>query len=161
MNDPNPDLRRLALRELDRVPYAELRKLRLPVVQGLRRDLDKGAGDLMPIRVLLAGLSRDAGFDPVLTAQLAQAVRKDVPYLGAYATAVIEQRGREGVEMIAQQYLTDPRLSMEVKEKLLQAFAIQHKSARGSLRRFITRRVADVSRADPALKEVAARQFGY
>lgn len=161
VNDPNPDLRRLALQELDRAPYNALKRLRLPKVQGLQRDLDNGDTALTPIRVLLAGLSKDARFGAVLTAKLDAAVAADVPYLGAYATGVIEQTGRAGVERIAQKYLQDARLSIEIKEKLLQALAIQHKSARGSLRRFITRTVAELSRADPALKAAAARQFGY
>ncbi|MEM7753641.1 MAG: hypothetical protein AAF230_09520, partial [Pseudomonadota bacterium] len=89
VNDPNPDIERLALQELDRVPYTTLKALDRPELIGLRQALESIDDDLMPIRVLLAGLSKDRRFSPYLRAELDTAVLNDVPYLGAYATALI------------------------------------------------------------------------
>ena len=161
VNDPNPKVRHLALRELDRAPYSDLRQLRLPEIRNLRRDLTGGEADLRPIRALLAGLSRDRAFGDLLAGELDAALRNDLPYMGAYATALIEQWGERGVQLIIARYLTAPRVSAAAKEKLLQALALQHKTARGSTRRMISREMAALLRAHPALEAPAARQFGY
>ncbi|MDJ0822457.1 MAG: hypothetical protein QNJ09_11715 [Paracoccaceae bacterium] len=161
LNDPNPDIRRLALQELDRAPYADLKKLRLPKVQNLRQDLSNGERDLMPIRVLLAGLSSDKGFGRVLATDLDTAVRSDVPYLGAYATALIELQGKAAVRHILERYLTTGTLPITTQERLLEALALHYKTGSSAMRRLIAREVAALVRERPTLAEPAARQFGF
>lgn len=161
LNDPNPDIRRLELQELDRAPYGDLKGLRLPDIQNLRQDLKNGDGDLMPIRVLLAGLSQDRSLSRFLSSELDAAVQNDVPYMGAYATAVIELEGRGAVQDILERYLKKDGLSEATREKLLQALAIQYKTASGSTRRSIAQGVADLLRDSPELGDVASRQFGF
>ncbi len=161
LNDPNPDIRRLALQELDRAPYSALKRLRLPKVQNLRQALETGDDDLMPIRVLLAGLSQDRSFSRILSADLDAAIRQDVPYMGAYATAMIELEGRVAVQDILERHLKGDGLSVVSRERLLQALAIQYKTASGPTRRAISRGVADLLRNSPELGDVAARHFGF
>ena len=159
VNAANPELRNLALRELDRASYASLRQLKVPQVKGLRRDLQRGAPDLMPIRVLLAGLSKDQSFAPLLKEQMRKGIAAEVAYLGAYATALIELQGMDAVEDIVNGPLSSDSGSLLAKEKLFQALAIQQKAAPRSTRRAIERGVADVMRARPELREIAMRQF--
>lgn len=161
VNDQNPDIRRLALRELDRAPYGDLKRLRLPRIHNLRQDLEAGDRDLMPIRVLLAGLSQDRSFTGFLSAKLDAAIQDEVPYMGAYATAMIELEGRTAVQDILERHLKAEGQSTATREKLLQALAIQYKTAPGPTRRFISRGVADLLRNSPELGDVAARQFGF
>ncbi|MEO1139796.1 MAG: hypothetical protein AAFW87_10090 [Pseudomonadota bacterium] len=160
VNDPNADLRRLALQELDRAPYSALRKAQVPPVQNLRQDLRKGEPDLMPIRVLLAGLSQDQGFASLLSSDLDTAIRNDVAYMGAYATALIELEGDRAVRDILDRHLKDGSLSVQTREKLLQALAVQHKAAPDQTRRTIAIGVAELLRTSPELGEAAARHFG-
>lgn len=160
LNAPEPDLRRLALREMDRADYATLRKSSLPQVTGLRRDLGQEDDALRPIRILLAGLSGDRSFVPFLTEALAKGVAARKPYLGAYATALIELDGTKGVETIAARYLSDPDLAFDLREKLVQALALQYHVAPGGVRRDISRTVARLSRQDTGFAQSAARQFG-
>lgn len=160
VNDPNPDVRRLALQELDRVSYSDLRDARVPMVRTLGQDIVKGDGDLKPIRILLAGLSGDATYSALLQSELAAAVPRDVPHLGAYATALVELDGQAGVAHILDNHLTDPTLLWGAREKLLQALAIQYRVAPGPTRRSIARGIAELSRSSPDMAEAAARQFG-
>jgi len=161
INDPNPAIRRLAMQELDRATYSALRRVRLPAVQSLRQDLETGDEDLMPIRVLLAGLSRDDSYGDLLAAKLADAVQTDVAYLGAFATAYIEQDKTDAVRSILDLYLADDTLPLRTRERLLEALAIQYKVSTGKTRRFITKEVAALLRRAPDLKQAAALQFGF
>lgn len=160
LNDPNPDIRRLALREMDRAPYVALKRARIPDIQNLKQELETGQPDLMPIRILLAGLSKDRTYTPVLNDRLDVAVRRDTPYLSAYATALIELNGKSAVEDLTNRYLRTVQTPSDAQERLLQALALQYKSTRGATRRAITREVASLVREQPAYAEMVARQFG-
>ena len=161
LNDPNPDLRRLALRELDRADYSVLQDVRLPRINDLRQDLESGDADMAPIRVLLAGLSRDPSFGGYLSEELDAAVGRALPYMGAYATAMIELEGETAVRTIMERHLMTKSLSVGTREKLLEAFAIQHQTAPRSTRRAIARGVAELLRHSPELAGATARQFGF
>lgn len=160
LNDRNPDIRRLALQELDRAPYWDIKAQHLPPVQNLRQDLESGDADLTPIRILLAGLSGDRAYTGYLSAQLDRAIAQDLPYLGAYATALIELEGQAAVRDILARAKAEG-LSITTRERLLQALAIQYKTAPSATRRDITRGVTDLVRHAPELAEVAMRQFGF
>ncbi|MCC1492257.1 hypothetical protein [Cognatishimia sp. F0-27] len=161
LNDPNPALRHLALQEMDRMPYADLRALRLPRIVGLQQDVQTGDPELRPIRVLLAGLSGDRGYTPYLAGALDLAIARETPYLGAYATALIELEGRAGVAHVIGRITRNAQSDSVVTERLFEALALQYKSGPGAVRRSITRSVAELVRSNPAFEEVAARQFGF
>jgi len=160
LNDANPAVRQLALLELDRVPYGMLRSLRLPKVAGLRADLAAKGEALLPIRVLLAGLSKDPSFRAPLQAGMERAIARDAPYLGAFATALIELDGPPAVQIILARLSEDESLSSTHQEQLLEALAIQYRGASIPLRRAIAEEVADLSRRAPQIGAIAARQFG-
>ncbi|MDQ2093744.1 hypothetical protein [Rhodalgimonas zhirmunskyi] len=160
VNADSPAIRRLALLELDRAPYSDLRALRLAGVATLKQDLESGEEALRPICILLAGLSGEPGFVPYLNAGLNVALRDGTPYAGAYATALIELEGAPAAHRIIRD-LRDARLPVAAREKLLEALAIHYKSAPGEMRGLIAREVASSLRATPELGEAAARQFGF
>ena len=160
VNDPNPSIQRLALQELDRLPYATLKDVQVPPVRGLLENVEAGDLDQRPIRILLAGLSDDRRFGPIIADALHKAVVQDKPYLGAYVTALIEQQGRPAVEAIIAHYLVSGGTSPSVQEKLLDALALQYKTARGGVRRTIAREVAALVRDTPEMTELVVAQFG-
>ncbi|WP_386626818.1 hypothetical protein [Sulfitobacter geojensis] len=160
LNASAPALRGLALREMDRADYATLRKSSLPRVAGLRQDLRQDDDALRPIRILLAGLSGDRSFVPLLSEALAKGVSADKAYLGAYATALIELDGVGGVEHVVARYLSEPDLAFDQREKLVQALALQYRVAPAGVRRSIARDVARLSRQDAGFAQSATRQFG-
>ncbi len=160
LNDPNPDLRRLALRELDRVSYQSLKVVALPSMPTLAQDLNSNETDLAPIRVLLAGLSQDSKFTPPLQAGLEEAVTQNLPYMGAYATALIELEKERGVEHVLERYLRDPDLSLPARFKLMEALSVQHQTASGQTRRAILSGVRALLKSDPTMADVVEAQFG-
>ncbi|MDJ0824008.1 MAG: hypothetical protein QNJ16_00755 [Rhodobacter sp.] len=161
VNDPNPDIRHLALLELDRADYGVLRGLRLPKVTGLQGDLEAGDPDLRPIRILLAGLSGDKRLAQVLSAGLDAAARRDVPYLGAYATALIELGGPEAVGYVLDRHLAPAALPIATREKIIEALAIHGQTGPRATRREIRRGVAELLDRSPELAGAVARQFGF
>lgn len=122
--------------------------------------MENTADDVTPIRILLAGLSEDQSFAPILSAGLDDAIRNDVAYLGAYATALIELNGTFAVEQLLTRYIASDRLSPDTREKLLSALAVQHKAGDRDTRRSIVRGVAALVRQRPELSDPVARQFG-
>lgn len=160
VNDPNPNLQRLALQELDRLPYATLKTLRVPPIRGLIENIEAGELDQRPIRILLAGLSNDRAFGPVLADALHQAVLQDKAYLGAYVTALIELQGKPAVEAIVAHYLASGATSQGIQEKMLDALALQYKTARGSTSRTIAREMASLVREKPEMADLVIAQFG-
>jgi len=161
VNDPNPNIRRLALQELDRAPYRVLKGADIPTVRDLAAEIDVQDSSLRPIRILLAGLSGDQAFVPHVETGLDQAVRYDVAYTGAYATALIELTGTDGVSLIRDRYLVDTSLPDVTRDRLIQALAIQYGSSDSNTRQFITQEVAALSRNVPGFREAAALQFGF
>ncbi len=160
LNDQSPAVRALALQELDRTSYSTLRSARLPKVKNLKRDLRIGDEAFMPIRVLLAGLSRDQSLHSFLSSELNMAIEGNIPYLGAYATAMIELNGTSAVQEILDRYLRPGVLPLETRTKLLEALSVQHKAAPRSVRREIAQEVARLLRDSPDLRDAAARFFG-
>ena len=160
LNSESAAVRHLALQELDRVAYSSLRTARIPKVQGLQRALETGDEELMPVRVLLAGLSGDQSYSSFLSGELDMAVEGRLPYMGAYATALIELNGKSAVQEIIDRYLKPRVLPLETRTKLLEALSVQHKAAPRSTRREIARDIAELLRDSPDLREPAARFFG-
>jgi hypothetical protein len=159
VNDPNQQLRDLALQELDRVPYATLRAAPLPKVQRLPQDLASGDEALLPIRVLLAGLSKDRAFAGYLRAELDKAVGQDLPYLGAFAVALTELEGKAGVQRIFEEYLQPETLPESTQARLVQALALQYRNGPRDTRRMIGREMAAHSRRSPQLARLAKEHF--
>jgi hypothetical protein len=160
VNDSNPSIQRLALQELDRLPYATLKNVPVPPIRGLLENIEAGELDQRPIRILLAGLSKDRSFGPVLAQALHQAVLQDKAYLGAYVTALVELQGKPAVEAIVAHYLASGATSEGIQEKLLDALALQYKTARGATRRSIAREMADLVREKPEMADLLIAQFG-
>ena len=160
VNDPNPTVQRLALQELDRLPYATLKNVSVPSIRGLLENIEAGELDQRPIRILLAGLSKDLSFAPVLANALHQAVLQDKAYLGAYVTALVELQGKPAVEAIVAHYLASGATSEGIQAKLLDALALQYKTARGTTRRTIAREMASLVRQKPEMADLLIAQFG-
>ncbi len=161
VNDPNPDIRRLALMELDRADYGVLRRLDIPKVSGLHERLETGETDLRPIRILLAGLSGDKALGQTLADGLDAAARRDVAYLGAYATALIELGGASAVAYILDRHLVPGALPVGPREKIVEALALQKQNGPGQTRREIRSGVRKLLAQSPELAGAVARQFGY
>lgn len=161
LDHPDQTIRRLALRELDRVDYGILRALWLaPDTSALLDGLtDPMQRDLVPIRALLLGLSRD----PAVAAHLARGVANNRtgsgPQLGAYATAWIELQGTAAIESLTRTYLGDRELSKTGRELIIEALAIHSSYGDAEVVQFVNQELSAAILRDPSLAVPAARQF--
>ncbi len=161
VNDANPDIRRLALLELDRADYSLLREMRLPKVASLRADLEAGDPDLRPIRILLAGLSHDKRLVQIVSDGLDSAARRDVAYLGAYATALVELGGADSVGYIIERFLAPDALTVATREKIIEALAIHSQTGETPVKRAVRSGLTNLLGERPELAAAVARQFGF
>lgn len=153
-DDADPQLRTLALQEIDRVPYGMLQTMdvRVPANALVAALWTRQGYAYQPIRVLLLGLTGEdvaraevrAFIDRVQTWDRAE-------HLGAFATALIELDGLDGVVRLEQGFLADPGQPLDKLESIVEAMAIHHGLAERPLRTSI---------ADALLRFVAMRPDG-
>lgn len=160
---PEPAIRALALAELDRAPYAMLRRLdlRLPAADLLTGLWTPDAADSRPIRVLLLGLSPA----PRAHAEIAGRVEtwaSETPglLLGAYATAFIERTGAPAVRRLAELYFGEHPHTAETREAVIEAFAIHSQVGPAALQAAITAELGAILQREPNAAAMVARQFG-
>lgn len=161
---PSRDLRELALREIDKAPYEVLRaiKLKIPVAD-LLADLDDTREYLyQPIRALLLGLSGDAAASERLRAQvdLVSDPDRTTYHLGAFATGLIEIDGTEGIALLEQKVLADPRQPLDKLEQVVEALAIHNGAGSNEVKAAINEALGQMVTARPETAPLIARQFG-
>ncbi|MEM9394968.1 MAG: hypothetical protein AAGA38_14000 [Pseudomonadota bacterium] len=162
IEDEDRVIRRLALREIDQATYGELKALDLQpdpalILPSLYQPSEV---DLLAIRILLLGFSDSEAASQIVTQGLARVVPVSANLLGAYATALIEQQGPDGVALIAGSYLADGTLPPVNRELLVEALAIHAQTGDPALRSAAQSAVYSAVKEDPALAPMVARQFG-
>jgi hypothetical protein len=159
---PDNRIHQLALRELDQADYSVLRTLDIPVDTDrlLDRIHEPNDADVKAIRILLMGLSGDQQLRSRLESGVQVGVGIESPYLGAYATALIELVGPDAITFLAATYLTEPGISLFAKELLIEAIAIQAATPDAKLQSSIFRAFNSMLWLEPRLTGAAARQFG-
>ncbi|MCV6598260.1 MAG: hypothetical protein OIF40_14385 [Mangrovicoccus sp.] len=174
-NHPDPGIQRLALLELDRADYGILRQLSLaplqpqaltpvdgavlPAPQGVVAGAIGSDLDLVPIRVLLLGLSGAPEAGPILNDGFAQAAKTGSVWLGAYAAALIELEGAAVAESFLA-LLLDPSTKADARESLLDAIALHAVLREEAERQILLDHVIQALAQDPSLAIPVARQFG-
>ncbi len=159
----DPGLRRIALRELDALPYAVLRQGRYPVpaadlLGGLSRIEDM---PYAPIRILLLGI--DGG--PAAREEIARRVARAVPAgaaanLGAWITAAIESGGAEGIADVERLLTGGPVLSGPQLVEIVRALSVQSAEGRADLRTPLDVAIRRLVARHPAAAPLVAQAFG-
>jgi hypothetical protein len=160
--DPDPELAKAALREVDLADYSILRNLPFPeMVDPVLGQIDDPAQtDLRPIRILLLGISGEPRAEDYLWPAFGRALTNDGAVLGAYATALMELGGGASADRIVREVLLNPEVPIETRELVVEAFALQSQS--GAPETGAAARAAiDAALAEaPELAGPVARQFG-
>ena len=129
LDHPDPDIRRLALQEIDKAPYPMLRSLRgrTPPAETLIAGLWTRDGyPYQSIHVLLLGLEGSDAARAEILRHFDDAARPgDDPRLGAFATALVELDGAQGIARLEQLYFADPAQPLTRVEQVVEALAIQ------------------------------------
>lgn len=154
-------LRRLALGELDRVPYPVLRdagvKISGEAIAAELWRIDQMA--FVPIRALLLGLAGGDTARTLIHSGVEQAAKGSPGWLGPWATALVEIDGTAGVKKLASLFLHDRAQSNDARALVVEAFAIHRALGPPPVTRAIDRALRDAMNADVALRAVVARRF--
>ncbi|MCA0996989.1 hypothetical protein [Alloyangia pacifica] len=156
------ELRNLALREIDKAPYAELRriKLRLGVAALMENFYTPVNAPYQPIRALLLGLEGSEAARRVIHSTLEGAAHGgQSPTLGAFATALVEIDGAEGVALLEEKFLADPAQPLAKLELVVEALAIQHGVGSAALQGRISAALQGFVQTRPEGAALVARQF--
>jgi hypothetical protein len=161
---PDERVRRIALRELDALPYDVLRGGTYPVPAA---DLLRGLSDIdelpfAPIRILLLGLDGSESAGDAILDRLARMATIGVDTnLGAWITAAVESGGPDGVAEIERLVLATPgRLTPPELMQVVRALSVLsaegdpalRASLDGAIRRLVSRR--------PEVGTLIAQAFG-
>lgn len=159
--DDDPMIRTAALVELGRQQYADLRMLdHARDASALLERLDVLSEQyLVPIRLQLIGLSKDRAALDALENRLAAAVRANDPNLRHYATAYIQLGGAGAVQAISREYLTDTRLPLDAKRKIIEAIGLHQREGDPRLRVMLQWAVQQAQMTSPGLRPTGMGRF--
>ncbi|MEM9630365.1 MAG: hypothetical protein AAGA50_03500 [Pseudomonadota bacterium] len=126
---PNRDLSRLALQEIDRVPYPMLRTLqvRVPEMELLKSLRNWNDYSYRPINFLLLGLTKSSVARSIVNDQIE--IMQDLDNsqnLGAVATALIELEHARAIEKLDRLYLSNRSQPLAKLEAIVEAMAIRN-----------------------------------
>jgi hypothetical protein len=164
LGHPDDGVRRLALRELDALPYAVLRggAYTVPADDLLRGIADIQDMPLAPIRILLLGLGGGDSGRAMIERQLRQMADTGAgTNFGAWAMALIESTGAEGILDLEHLFLTTPgQLSRAQLAELVRALSVQSAEGDPALRSAIDGATRRLVVLDPDAAPLIAQAFG-
>lgn len=152
----------LLIGELDKVPYDQLRQLNLRLsTDTLLDELWTTAGyPYQAIRALLLGLSDDEEARQEIAAYIERVTPWDwANNLGAFAAALIEIDGINGVNALAEGMLQDPNQPLDKIEQVIMALSVQHNVATPEVQNAIAQAIRDLVDLRPETAAPIARQF--
>nr|WP_319385920.1 hypothetical protein [uncultured Roseibium sp.] len=161
LGHPDRELSKLALLEIDRAPYALLRQLKPKVPVAYLTDLlrSREGYAYRPIVALLLGLHRSAEAKSFIRDFVDRSVDWEwAEHLGAFATALIEQDGINGIARL-EPFLTDPGQPLEKLESIVEAMAIHHGAGTPAIREAVFDVLTAFARKRPGGSVLIARQF--
>jgi hypothetical protein len=158
----DPLVRELALAEISRAPYAQIRTMtprltRTQIVSVLR---DPKWVDWAPIHILFLGLSDDPADHAFVRRAFDAAARGD-RQLAAWATALAEIEGPPAIDRLRGRYFEDPSRTPEEMRAIVTAFATLARGGDPTLRPGIDAAFRALASGPPALAAEAARQLAW
>jgi hypothetical protein len=158
----DPLVRELALAEISRAPYAQIRTMtprltRAQIVSVLR---DPKWVDWAPIHILFLGLSDDPADHAFVRRAFDAAARGD-RQLAAWATALAEIDGPPAIERLRRRYFEDASRTPEEVRAIVTAFATLARGGDPALRPGIDAAFRALASGPPALAAEAARQLAW
>lgn len=157
----DPELSKLALLEIDRAPYALLRRLNPEVPVAYLTDLlrSREAYAYRPIVALLLGLHRSAEAQSFIRDFVDRSLDWEwAEHLGPFATALIEQEGVNGIARL-EPFLADPGQPLEKLESIVEAMAIHHGVGPPAIREAVFDVLTEFAGSRPGGSVLIARQF--
>lgn len=164
LSHPDPRLRRIALRELDALPYDVLRGGSYAVDAA---DLVRGLVDIdempfAPIRILLLGFDDGEVARETIAQRLSIMTNLRIDTnLGAWITAAIESGGEDGIAKVEQALAgASDRLSDRQLTEAVRAFSVQSADGDPALRRALDGAIRRLVARYPSAAPLIAQAFG-
>lgn len=162
LNHHDPALKSLALREIDKAPYALLRQIEQKIpAEDLARELWTRQGyAFQSIRILLLGLSDD----DIAREEIYRFVDRSKDWdfatnLGAFATALIELDGTDGLTRLETAMMTRADQPLDKLEQVVEALAIHNGVGSPELRSAISEALTRLVALRPDTAPMIVRQF--
>jgi hypothetical protein len=160
----DPAVRALALAELSRAPYAQIRGIhpRLGRAEVTRLLLDPKMTEWVPIHILFLGLSDDPQDHAFVRRAFDAASRSSAsPHLAAWATALVEIDGPPAIERIRAMFFQSPGRTPEEMRAIATALATLAEGGETALRPGIDAAFRDLAAEHTALAGEAARYLTW
>jgi hypothetical protein len=159
---PNPSLRDLSIRELDKAPYSLLRRIdvRIPPETLLAKLWTREGYPYQSITVLLLGLTQSPEARTEIHAFIDRVADWDeARNLGAFATALVELDQADGVARLEGTILADRSQPLQKVEQVIEALTIHNGVGSLKLRKAIAAALGRLVQARPETAALVARQF--
>jgi hypothetical protein len=159
---PNDTIRLLALAEISRAPYAQIRSMtpRLSRPQIARILRDPKWVEWAPVHILFLGLSDDPEDHAFVRRTTRLAAERGIQsHLGAWATALVEIDGAPAIDWLQTAYLEDPNREVEALRAVIDALATLLDGGDPDLQPAIAAALRDLPQRRPDLAPEAAVQL--
>ncbi len=160
---PQATLRKIALTELDKIPYQHLRTMpvRLSAADINSKLNSRYEIPWVPIRILMLGILGDEASRAIIRKAIAYIENSGFQNnLGAWATAYIEVDGAEAVDQLTQKFLLNGATKPKSVEELLTAFSLHGSADNPELKLAIDAGLEQMVAASPQMAVSIARIFG-
>ena len=159
---PSDTIRLLALAEISRAPYTQIRGMtpRLSRAAIARTLRDPKWVEWAPIHILFLGLSDDPDDHAFVRRMTRLAATRGIrSNTGAWATALVEIDGAAGLDWLRQTYFEDPDRKLEELREVVTAFDVIGQSGDPELRPTLVAALRGLARDRPELAADAAKQL--
>jgi hypothetical protein len=159
---PNETIRLLALAEISRAPYAQIRSMtpRLARAEIARILRDPKWVEWAPIHILFLGLSDDPDDHAFVRRMTRLAAERGMrSHLGAWATALVEIDGPPAIDWLETAYFADPDRGIEELRQVVTALAVLAEGGEPDLEPRIAAAFRSLARDRPALAGDAAKHL--
>lgn len=160
---PRAALQRIALTELDKTSYGQLRTMdvRLSAAELQSSFNDRFGLPWVPIRILMLGILGDAESKSAIQRAIQRAGSAGFERnLGAWSTAFIEIEGDEAINLLTREFLLSGSQTRESIEMVLTALAVQRAQGEPSIRPTMDANIAKFLAAAPEFAPLVAKAFG-
>ena len=161
---PDERLRRIALRELDGLPYDILRGGTYPIAPTDLLQILTNVDQMpfAPISILLLGLSNSDSARDTITQRLAGMAESGTDFnLGPWITAAVESGGPAGIAQVERQFLAAPgQLSQPQLVEIIRALSVLSAQGDPALRAPLDRAIRRFVTLRPDAAPLIAQAFG-
>jgi hypothetical protein len=163
LDEPDSFVRKVAIDELSRAPYDLLRRMTQPIEgEVARKSLsDRTQVPWQSFYILMLGLSDRAEDHALVRQRIASAARLgSSPHLEAWATALVEIDGTEGLTLLVEAWLQAPHVSADALRSVIAALTAHARIGDPAMKGAVLEALAPLPQRHPEVVGTVAAAFG-